>query len=151
MEHVDSDVARQCVRARFLQAHEAQVPELIAVRLRQRSGQMKWWNNSSIRTKIALSFSLPLVLILFAAVWTYAVSLSVSRHTAEIKDERLLLADAVQRRDKDVIPIQQGMRGVSATRGLDGLDDGFKEAERHYQSYLAGLEVFRSVFEGDRE
>ena len=108
---------------------------------------MKWWNNSRIRTKIALSFSLPLVLILFAAAWTYAVSLSVSRHTAEIKDERLLLADAVQRMDKDVIQIQQWLTDISATRGLDGLDDGFKEAEKYYQSYLAGLEVFRSVFE----
>src|SRR4030067_2659315 len=134
MEHVDSDVARQRVRARLLQAHEAQVPELIAVHLRQRSGQMKWWNNSRIRTKIALSFSLPLVLILFAAVWTYAVSLSVSRHTGEIKDERLLLADAVQRMDKDVIQIQQWLTDISATRGLGGVGDGFKGGGKYYQS-----------------
>jgi methyl-accepting chemotaxis protein len=47
----------------------------------------------------------------------------------------------------DIVQIQQWLTDISATRGLDGLNDGFSEAEQHYRQAharldrLAGLDV----------
>lgn len=43
---------------------------------------------------------------------------------------------------RDIIQVQQWLTDLSATRGLDGLDDGFAEAEASYESFLQGLEHF---------
>jgi methyl-accepting chemotaxis protein len=52
---------------------------------------------------------------------------------------------------KDVIQIQQWLTDISATRGLDGLDDGFDEAEKSYQSFLSGLNRFEKMFEEEND
>lgn len=47
----------------------------------------------------------------------------------------------------DVIQVQQWLTDISATRGLDGLDDGFAEAAKSRESFLQRLQVFRTYYQ----
>jgi len=44
---------------------------------------------------------------------------------------------------RNVVQVQQFLSDVSATRGLDGLDDGFKLADENRGEFLAHAELFR--------
>jgi methyl-accepting chemotaxis protein len=54
-----------------------------------------------------------------------------------------LLAAAM---DKNVVQIQQFLSDVSATRGKDGLDDGFKDAEENFKTLNVSLAEFEKHF-----
>lgn len=43
----------------------------------------------------------------------------------------------------EVVQIQQWLTDISATRGLDGLDDGFNEAEAAHQRFMKDLAILR--------
>lgn len=45
----------------------------------------------------------------------------------------------------DIIQIQQWLTDISATRAATGLDDGFSEAELHYQNAKAKLETLKEL------
>jgi len=47
----------------------------------------------------------------------------------------------------DVIQIQQWLSDISATRGLNGLDDGFDKARSHYERAQSELEQMRSLYD----
>ena len=49
----------------------------------------------------------------------------------------------------NVVQIQQWLTDISATRGRDGLDDGFSEAEKHYHMAVEQLDALASM-DGDR-
>ncbi|MDX8398716.1 MAG: EAL domain-containing protein [Gallionellaceae bacterium] len=48
--------------------------------------------------------------------------------------------------ETNVTQVQQFLTDISATRALDGLDDGFKDAEAHYNSFISDLEKFEQLF-----
>ncbi|MCE1235660.1 MAG: methyl-accepting chemotaxis protein [Hyphomicrobiales bacterium] len=48
----------------------------------------------------------------------------------------------------EVTQIQQFLSDVSATRGLDGLDDGFEEAEKHATSFRGQLDTLAGLAAG---
>jgi methyl-accepting chemotaxis protein len=47
--------------------------------------------------------------------------------------------------------VQQFLQDVSATRGLDGLDDGFKNAAAQRDEFLAGLKRFKEMYEREQD
>jgi hypothetical protein len=47
---------------------------------------------------------------------------------------------------QEVIEVQQYLTDISATRGRDGLDDGFSEAEKSRQAFLEGVEKFQAAY-----
>ncbi len=110
------------------------------------------WSNLKVGGKIAVCFAIPAVIIVFMSLWAYRASLFVSDQSEQIRTERLVLAGAAHQMEKDVIQIQQWLTDISATRGQDGLNDGFSEAEKHYQSLTLGLSTFRQAYEkqGDK-
>ena len=42
--------------------------------------------------------------------------------------------------------VQQWLSDISATCATDGLDDGFENAEKHYDSFMDRLKQFRTHF-----
>ncbi|WP_379129655.1 methyl-accepting chemotaxis protein [Paenibacillus sp. sgz500958] len=83
----------------------------------------------SIRNKLFISY---LVLILsFASVEVYLIG-QLENHNASIqniKNKSLRIALLSDQLVLDVIQVQQYLTDISATRGLDGLDDGFAQAQ----------------------
>ena len=64
---------------------------------------------------------------------------------AATSDKALDLAVAQKAIQLDVVQVQQFLTDVSATRGLDGLDDGFKLADEHAASFKANVEKARAL------
>jgi len=91
----------------------------------------------------------PLVLMGIIGVWTFQSTRTVSEDVVHLRDESIVFAGVARQMRLDVVEIQQWLSDVSATRGMNGLDDGFNEAERSYQSFLAGLERFEKMYESE--
>ena len=49
------------------------------------------------------------------------------------------------------VRFQQWLTDISATRGLDGLDDRFDQAEKNQKAFLAGLARFKHKYEQEKE
>ncbi len=111
------------------------------------------WKDFNVSTKIVVSFSVPLVLMGIIGVWTYQVSNNVKNNADHVREESVVFAGVAEQMTRDVIQMQQWLTDISATRGLDGLNDGFDEAEKSYQSFLSGMAKFREMFqeEGNTE
>jgi len=105
-----------------------------------------FWRNLSIASKIAVSFLVPLVLVLSVASWTLIASQRIAVQADKVRNESHVLANTAQRMDKDVIQIQKWFSYVSATRGKNEQSLGLEKAKAHYESFLAGLETFNSFY-----
>jgi len=98
-------------------------------------------------SKITLCLALPVLLMVGLGAWAFGATRDLTARADHLAHEDLVLAETAHQMRLDVVQVQQWLTDVSATRGLDGLDDGFKEAESHYRSLLSGLEKFRSHFQ----
>ena len=49
-----------------------------------------------------------------------------------------------------VVQVQQFLSDISATRGQDGLDDGYQEAEKAYQAFMVDLARLRQAIRAER-
>lgn len=105
--------------------------------------------NASLRLKLAGSTLAPaLVLALIVgslALLAHAVSRN-ARHAKEVSLQAALIVKAMQ---IDTIQVQQFLSDISATRGRDGLNDGFVEAERHRDAFFAEMSRLRNLFAGE--
>jgi methyl-accepting chemotaxis protein len=109
------------------------------------------WKNFKVSTKIMICFVVPLILMGVIGFWTYNSSEHVFEKAEHLRDESVVFAGIAQQMGKDVIQVQQWLTDISATRGLDGLNDGFDEAEKSYQSFVSGLERFEQMFEEEND
>jgi methyl-accepting chemotaxis protein len=107
------------------------------------------WKNLKVRKKIIICFTIPITLIVLFAVWTFSVTNAVHNNIETVKNKNVALALLAERMKMDVVQIQQWLTDISATRGLNGLDDGFNEAEKSHQSFLSGLASFEKEYEAD--
>lgn len=102
------------------------------------------------RFGIAAKLYLLTGILLLATLAVIAVSAFQGREVGKrahlIREESLPFAELAQEMKIHTIQVQQWLTDVSATRGLDGLDDGFGEAEAHRDAFLQGLERFRSHY-----
>lgn len=107
------------------------------------------WKNIKVSKKIIVCFSIPITLIVLFAVWSFSVTNAVDTKIETVKNKNVELALLAERMRMDVVQIQQWLTDIAATRGLNGLDDGFKEAEKSYQSFLSGLTRFEKEYESE--
>lgn len=99
-----------------------------------------------LKAKLWIVLGIPLVIIGVLAVWlTLSVS-RVHRNVTTAREVHLVLANQTQAMKLDVVAIWQFLTDISATRGQDGLDDGFKEAEHHRESFRQNLESIKARF-----
>lgn len=86
--------------------------------------------------------------LLLMVVWIYQSSTAFVAKAQKAKDDDIRLVTVAQQMRVDVIQIQQWLTDISATRALEGLDDGFAEAELSYHSFISGLGVFEQFYAG---
>ncbi|MCB1752972.1 MAG: HAMP domain-containing protein [Gammaproteobacteria bacterium] len=104
------------------------------------------WRDLPLRNKLLIVFAIPMVLMLLSGLWSFSngeVTVS-DLETAKSKGLRYTLLAASM--ELHVVQVQQWLTDISATRGQDGLDDGFKEAGIHYHAFIEGLNEFRAVY-----
>ena len=83
---------------------------------------------------------------------SYQFFLGLTAELNSVKAEAMPNAILAKDMQMQVVQIQQWLTDISATRGLDGLADGFKEAEKAHQKFLDDLAKIRAsyVAEGDQ-
>ena len=101
----------------------------------------------SVRLRIVLGFSVPIVLFIGFAVFLTLRLGSVKEQISVVKNERIVYALLAKDMAHDVTQIQQFLTDVSATRALNGLSDGWKEAESHNLGLLSGIEKFQKFYQ----
>jgi len=94
---------------------------------------MNWLNNFKIRDVLVSSTALVLAILVVGTVMSQTRLQTISKKAQKQKSEVLPnLLDFLELQ-LDVIQIQQWLTDVSATRGAEGFDDGFSEAETYYK------------------
>jgi len=81
----------------------------------------------------------------------YLSFLEFRRGLDEVKNEGVPNAILAKNMQLQVVQVQQWLTDISATRGQDGLDDGFKEAEKAHQMFLADLAKIRASYEEKKD
>ncbi len=102
--------------------------------------------NLSIRARIALGFALPIALFIAFTLWLGTQLGDVKRSMNDLSEQRVQYALLATRMDKNVVQIQQFLSDVSATRGKDGLDDGFAKAKENFDALNTALDKFEKYF-----
>lgn len=105
----------------------------------------------SIATKVIISSSVSLILVILTALWTYYLSNEVHALASLAKMDGIILARTAQQMDKDIIRIQQKLTQVSATRDSDNPGNAPAQAEESYQSLLSGLSIFEDQYRKDND
>ncbi len=106
-----------------------------------------------IRNRLILSSSISVLLVCLFCVWLWG-SLTQVRTTVEVAmSKQVQLALDAQKLERNVVNVQQYLSDVSATRGLDGLDDGFELAQEQVREFRESLKALRQYYEsiGDEE
>lgn len=98
--------------------------------------------------KLAVGFFIPILFMVGFGAWQISLNSQflLTLEKIKISVENMSI---VQQMDKDVVQVQQWLTDISATRGLDGLDDGFKEAEISYKSFLKGVSHFEALYKAE--
>ena len=93
--------------------------------------------------------ALPMVALIAIVVGTTFLSKTILTKVETSRAVSAKYAMLAQTMKYDVIQVQQWLTDISATRGLDGLDDGFDEAAISKASFLKGLSEFKRLFESN--
>ena len=104
--------------------------------------------NLNVGKKILGGFTIPILLFGAFGLWLQFAMISVSDHLEHIKSESVAFALQARDMDKDVVQVQQFLSDISATRAQDGLDDGFKEAEKNFADFETDVARFEQLFIG---
>ena len=102
--------------------------------------------NLNVSKKILAGFTVPILLFGAFGLWLQLAMISVSDHLQHIKNESVVYAMQARDMEKDIVQVQQFLSDISATRAQDGLDDGFKEAEKNYADFLTDIARFEQLF-----
>ncbi len=99
-----------------------------------------------LAAKLVVGFAVPILIIIGITVGVVLATNQVKAKAELARNESAVFAGIARQMKLDVVQVQQWLTDISATRGLDGLDDGFDEAGASKQSFLAGLAEFKGMF-----
>ncbi|MBF0187498.1 MAG: bacteriohemerythrin [Magnetococcales bacterium] len=97
--------------------------------------------------KIILGFLVPVIALVGVGFWVTQTEALIQEQATLVRDVALVNALRAKQLKQEVIQVQQWLTDISATRGRDGLDDGFSEAGKHYRAFLMGMTDFQRYFE----
>jgi methyl-accepting chemotaxis protein len=103
-----------------------------------------------LSSKMGLGFAVPLTIMALLVAIVFAHLTSMEKNSVVIKDrsvESAAFMGIARQMKLDTVQIQQWLTDISATRGLDGLNDGFDEAQKSYDSFVTGLAQFKRMYE----
>ena len=100
----------------------------------------------SIRNRILVGFALPIALFIAFTFWLGSQLTQVRQNLVQVSEQSVQHALMAADLDKNVVQIQQYLSDISATRGKDGLDDGFDKARENYEALKTSLGVFEKHF-----
>lgn len=99
----------------------------------------------SIKVRSALSFVFIFIMLIIAGIFQYQNATSQIHHLKKIEKKTLessFLADELK---LSVVQVQQYLTDISATRGQDGLNDGFEQAKKYSQIFQKNITTLKNL------
>lgn len=103
--------------------------------------------NMILGTKMGLGFAIPLTIMMIVLAVVYARITIMEKNALLVKEESMVFMGVARQMKLDVVQIQQWLSDISATRGQDGLNDGFDQAQKSYDSFMSGVAKFKSMYQ----
>jgi methyl-accepting chemotaxis protein len=107
-------------------------------------------NRQSLSAKIIIGFSFPIIILVLICAGLYVITGDIQKLASYTRNESAVFAGTAHQMKLDVVQVQQWLTDISATRALDGLNDGFDEAEASKNSFLEGMASFEELFKRER-
>jgi len=89
--------------------------------------------NLGLRKKFILLITLTSLIGLIQSFLVFSENSSIIEHSEHFGDKNIPILNKAHELKLAVVQVQQWLTDISATRGLDGLNDGFDEAENNAQ------------------
>ncbi|MER2546313.1 MAG: methyl-accepting chemotaxis protein [Candidatus Accumulibacter phosphatis] len=96
--------------------------------------------------KLVLLVTLPLLSSAGFGIWLWMVVGHINDSVKQTRDESIVYAMLAKDMEKDVIQVQQYLSDISATRALDGLDDGIQKAQEAHDNFMKKADRFRQMY-----
>lgn len=97
-------------------------------------------NIKSISAKVWLFTAIFGALIIVQFITQLTAQNTLSKDIYTINDQEIPALEKTYQMKISTIRVQQWLQHISSTRGLDGLDDGFKEAEKYADKFIRATE-----------
>lgn len=95
----------------------------------------------SIKALAYVAMTVMAVVIIIQAMVTLRQTTMVESEVNLLINSSMPVARKAHNLQLHIIQVQQWLTDISATRGLDGLDDGFEQAQEHADSFYNGIEA----------
>lgn len=105
---------------------------------------------TSIRARMLAAFLL--IFALFIGVISY-VLIGINSHVKEIEEMERTAVPLALKADEmklSVVQVQQFLTDISATRGLNGLNDGFAKADENAKKFMNNVNEVEAIYPGDK-
>lgn len=96
---------------------------------------------------MALGFAIPLTIMMIVIAVVYGRVATMENDALLAKNESMVFMGVARQMKLDAVQIQQWLSDISATRGQDGLNDGFDQAQKSYDSFMSGVAKFKSMYQ----
>ena len=107
-------------------------------------------HNMKIGKRVYLGFGIVLLMLVIQIVVNGVFQSRVLRDVTFAKDVGYTGNKLIMEIKLDVVQVQQWLTDISATRAADGLDDGFKEAEKYAALFRTHTEELKVIHPEDR-
>lgn len=97
--------------------------------------------NLTIKTIFRITIALIAVLVLCQSFFSLRQTSMVEAETSKLISSSIPIQAKAKELQLNVVQVQQWLTDISATRGLDGLNDGFDEAEKHANLFRAEIDL----------
>ncbi len=108
---------------------------------------MSRWKNLPVFVKILVAFGLALAGTTAVSLWTVTSFGRVGTDLDHVRTESLRFAELARELQVHVLQVQQFLTDVSATREMDGLDDGWARASQEASAFRETANEFRKMYE----
>ncbi|MFK5894077.1 MAG: methyl-accepting chemotaxis protein [Pseudomonadota bacterium] len=108
-------------------------------------------NFSHISTRLYLSFSLLSIMVIAASVYTIDTFNDLKAKNEIFIKKDFALYKHLERSNVGIIQVQQWLTDISATRALDGLNDGFDQAKHHADLVRASINEMQKLDRSNRD
>ena len=107
---------------------------------------MNIFTKLSIRKKIYTGYMIPSIIVVFTLGSILLHSSKLKRELLVLEDTEMVLYTAAKDLRYHAAQVQQWLTDISATRSLDGLNDGFDQAENHAVLAYEQMDTLAAVF-----
>lgn len=112
---------------------------------------MQWLRDLSLPRKMLTYISGIFLLLFFFGFFNINTMLTLQQELDSVEQSYLPNALVAKDMKQNIVQIQQWLTDISATRGLDGLDDGFVEAAQSYGHAMQNYQQFKSYYANNPE